>query len=231
VNTEHVVIIGAGDHGRGTLEIFREASRQGQPCNVLGFLDDAPARHGARVGGLPVLGGLSWILEQHEPGVGYVIAIADTRAKQAIAERLRGLSLAFVPAVHPGAFLGSGVQLGAGAVINAGATIAYDTRLEEHTTVNLNATIGHDCVLGRYSTVAPGANIAGKVHIEEGCDVGMNATVGKGLRVGEWSAIGPGTVVIRSVPPRQHVFGNPARVVAAASAGAAHASSVPAASR
>jgi acetyltransferase-like isoleucine patch superfamily enzyme len=34
------------------------------------------------------------------------------------------------------------------------------------------------------------------------------------LRVGEWSSIGPGTVVIRSVEPRQHVFGNPARVVA-----------------
>jgi sugar O-acyltransferase (sialic acid O-acetyltransferase NeuD family) len=222
---EKIVIIGAGDHGRGTLEIFREASRHGGPYDVLGFVDDAPAKQRTSVGGLPVLGGLSWIRDQHRAGIEYVIAIADTRAKQALAERLRPWSLTFASVVHPAAFVGSGVQLSPGALINAGVTIAYDTLIGEHTTVNLNATIGHDCVLGRFSTVAPGANIAGKVYLEEGCDVGMNATVGRGLRVGEWSSIGPGTVVIRSVAPGQHVFGNPARVVVPlAVAGAAHAS-------
>jgi sugar O-acyltransferase (sialic acid O-acetyltransferase NeuD family) len=222
---EQVVIIGAGDHGRGTLEIFREASRYGRAYDVLGFLDDSPAKKGGAVGGLPVLGGLSWIRDQPRPDIAYVIAIADTHTKQAIAERLRPWALTFVSVVHPAAFLGNGVRLAPGALINAGATIAYDTVIEEHTTVNLNATIGHDCVLGRFSTVAPGANIAGKVHLDEGCDVGMNATVSKGLHVGAWSSIGPGTVVIRNIAARQHVFGNPARVVAPlAAAGAAHAS-------
>jgi len=219
--TETVVIIGAGDHGRGALEIFREASRHGTHRDVLGFVDDAPAKQGCAVGGLPVLGSLSWIREQHRPGFVYVIAIADTRAKRAIAEQLRPWSLAFVSAAHPAAFVGSGVRLGPGALINAGVTIAYDTVIGEHTTVNLNATIGHGCVVGRFSTVAPGANIAGTVRIDEGCDVGMNATVSKGLHVGEWSSIGPGTVVIRDVAAGQQLFGNPARVVAPAVATAA----------
>ncbi len=39
-----VVIIGAGDHGRGTLEILREAARHGGAPEVVGFLDDSPAR-------------------------------------------------------------------------------------------------------------------------------------------------------------------------------------------
>lgn len=215
-HAERVVIIGAGDHGRGTLEIFREASRNGSAWEVLGFVDDSPAKQGAVVGGLPVLGGLSWISDHQGPGIGYVIAIADTRTKQAIAERLLQWPLTFVSIAHPAAFIGNGVFLAPGALINAGATIAYDTIIGEHTTVNLNATIGHDCVLGRFSTVAPGANIAGKVHVGEGCDVGMNVTIGKGLDVGEWSSIGPGTVVIKNVAPRQRVFGNPARVVAPA---------------
>jgi sugar O-acyltransferase (sialic acid O-acetyltransferase NeuD family) len=226
-HAERVVIIGAGDHGRGALEIFREARRRDGGWDVLGFVDDSPARRGTAVGGAPVLGDLSWICERHRPGIGYVIAIADPHTKQVIAERLRPWALTFVSVVHPAAFVGSGVQLAPGALINAGATIAYDTVIGEHTTVNLNATIGHDCVLGRFSTVAPGANIAGKVYLEEGCDVGLNATVGKGLRIGEWSSIGPGTVVIKSVPPRQQVFGNPARVVAAVTRAGAAAAHVP----
>ena len=223
---ETVVIIGAGDHGRSALEIFREASRHGGPrYNVIGFLDDAPEKQGGTLAGLPVLGGLSWIQDPHRRRLAYVIAIADARVKQTIAERLAPLSLTFTSVVHPSAVIGNGVRLEAGALINAGVTIAYDTVIGEHTTVNLTATIGHDCIVGRFSTVAPGANIAGKVHLEEGCDVGMNATVSRGLHVGEWSSIGPGTVVIRSVEARQHVFGNPARVVAPAAsavAGRAH---------
>lgn len=212
-HTEKVVIIGAGDHGRGALEIFREASRHGCTYDVLGFLDDSPQKQGVRVGDLPVLGGLDWINDQHRPEIGYVIGIADTRAKQRIAQRLDERSLTFVSVIHPSAFIANGVRVAPGAVINAGAAIAYDTVIEDHAMVNLNATIGHDCVLGRFSTIAPGANIAGRVRLGEGCDVGMNATVGKGLEVGEWSAIGPGTVVIRNIVAGQHVFGNPARVL------------------
>jgi sugar O-acyltransferase (sialic acid O-acetyltransferase NeuD family) len=212
-HAEKVVIIGAGDHGRGALEIFREASRHGCKYDVLGFLDDSQQKQGVTVGGLPVLGGLDWIHDQHRPEIGYVIGIADTRAKQRIAQRLDERSLTFVSVVHPSAFIANGVRVAPGALINAGVAIAYDTLIEEHTTVNLNATIGHDCVVGRFSTVAPGTNIGGRVRLGEGCDIGLNAAVGKGLQIGEWSSIGPGTVVIKDVAPGQSVFGNPARTV------------------
>jgi sugar O-acyltransferase (sialic acid O-acetyltransferase NeuD family) len=212
-HAERVVIIGAGDHGRGALEIFREASRHGCKYDVLGFLDDSQQKQGGTVGGLPVLGGLDWIHVQHRPEISYVIGIADTRAKQRIAQRLDERSLTFVSAVHPSAFIANGVRVAPGALINAGVAIAYDTLIEEHTTVNLNATIGHDCVVGRFSTVAPGTNIGGRVRLGEGCDIGLNAAVGKGLQIGEWSSIGPGTVVIKDVAPGQSVFGNPARTV------------------
>jgi sugar O-acyltransferase (sialic acid O-acetyltransferase NeuD family) len=212
-HAEKVVIIGAGDHGRGALEIFREASRHGCKYDVLGFLDDSQQKQGVMVGGLPVLGGLDWIHDQHRSEIGYVIGIADTRAKQRIAQRLDERSLTFVSVVHPSAFIANGVRVAPGALINAGVAIAYDTLIEEHTTVNLNATIGHDCVVGRFSTVAPGTNIGGRVRLGEGCDIGLNAAVGKGLQIGEWSSIGPGTVVIKDVAPGQSVFGNPARTV------------------
>ena len=213
VRPQKVVIIGAGDHGRGTLEILREASRHGSAPEVVGFLDDSPVRRGALVGGLPVLGGLEWVSAEPQPDLGYVIGIADTRAKQRIAQRLSDRPITYVSAVHPSLITASGVRIAPGAIINAGVAIAYDAVIEEHTTVNLHSTIGHDCVVGRCSTVAPGANIAGRVRLGEGCDIGVNATIGKGLDIGEWSSVGPGAVVVRSVAAGQHVFGNPARVV------------------
>ena len=210
---EKVVIIGAGDHGRGTLEILREARRHGGGYDVLGFLDDAPQKQGGQIGGLPVLGGLNWIHSHGRSDIGYVIGISDTRAKLGITQSLSGASLTFISAIHPSANIATGVRMAPGVVLNAGVAIAYDASIGEHVTVNLNATIGHDCVVGRFSTIAPGANIAGKVQLGEGCSVGLNATVGLGLELGEWSSIGPGSVVIRQVLPGQHVFGNPARPV------------------
>jgi sugar O-acyltransferase (sialic acid O-acetyltransferase NeuD family) len=207
------VIIGAGDHGRSTLEILREAGRYNGQCDVLGFLDEAPQKLGGVVGGLSVLGDLDWIAASHRPEIRYVIGIADTRVKQRIARHLADRLLEFVSAVHPSVLMATGVRVAPGAIINAGVAIAYETAIEAHTTINLNATIGHDCIVGRFSTISPGANIAGKVHVGEGCTVGLNSAVGKGLQLGDWSSVGPGTVVMRSVAPGQAVFGNPARKV------------------
>lgn len=80
-------------------------------------------------------------------------------------------------------------------------------------TVNLNATIGHDCRIGTFATVAPGANNAGKVILSEGSEVGLNGTVVRGVTLGEWSSVGPGSVVIKDVPALARLFGNPARTL------------------
>jgi sugar O-acyltransferase (sialic acid O-acetyltransferase NeuD family) len=208
-----VILIGAGDHGRGTLEIIRALNALSARYTVLGYLDDAPGKDGTHVDGVPVIGGLQWIETHHRDALRYVIALADSAGKQRIAGRLDRLGVRYETVVHPSVVLSTGVRLGEGVTIGAGVVVAHDTVIGAHVTLNLNSTVGHDCLVGRFVTVSPGANIAGRVQLGEGCEVGLNAAVGRGTRIGDWAHIGPGAVVVKSVPPGQRAFGNPARLV------------------
>ncbi len=212
--TGRIVILGAGGHGRGTLEILRarRAAGLGSP-EVLGFVDDSFGEPGAATscGGLPLLGKSQWLEEHAGDGILALLAIASAQAKKALDERLSGSGLAWATALHPSAVLGAGTTVGDGCIVGAGVVVAYDTRLGRHTTVNLNATVGHDCVIGDYSTVAPGVNITGKVTLGRGVEVQTNATIVPGLSLGEFSRIGPGSVLLRDAGKGEFFFGNPAR--------------------
>jgi sugar O-acyltransferase (sialic acid O-acetyltransferase NeuD family) len=212
-----LVLVGAGDHGRGTLEIVRARLAAGLDApGPLGFVDDDAARHGTTVGGLPVLGGIDWLTARAAGGAGApplvaLLALATPQAKRALAERLGAAGVRFATAVHPSAILGAGTTVAEGAVVGAGVVVAYDTAIGRHATINLNATVGHDCVVGDYATIAPGVNITGRVTLGEGLLIQTNATVVPGLALGAWARIGPGAVVLKDVPPGELWFGNPAR--------------------
>jgi sugar O-acyltransferase (sialic acid O-acetyltransferase NeuD family) len=209
-----LVIVGAGDHGRGTLEVLlaRRAAGLDTP-EPLGFVDDDAARHGARLGGLPVLGASGWLAERFEAGepLVAVIALAAPVAKRALAERLEAAGARWQALVHPTAVIGSGTVVGPGTIVGAGVVVAYDTRIGRHTTINLNATVGHDCEIGNYATIAPGVNVTGRVSVGEGAEIQTNATIVPGVRIGAHAEVGPGSVVLRDVGEGDAVFGNPAR--------------------
>jgi sugar O-acyltransferase (sialic acid O-acetyltransferase NeuD family) len=214
MRAERLVLVGAGDHGRGTLEILRASARAGQGVEVVGFVDDAPDARA--VDGLPLLGTIGWLAEHlRELDAAVLLAIASPAAKRAIHARLEAAGARFGTAVHPRAEVAPSVTLGPGAIVNAGAVLVYEAALGAHVTVNLNATVGHHVRLGDYSTVAPGANLLGKVRLGEGAQVHANAVVLPGLSVGDGATVGAGSVVIADVPPGTTVFGNPARPVPA----------------
>lgn len=214
-----LVLVGVGDHGRGTLEIVRARLAAGLDApEPWGFVDDDASRHGATVGGLPVFGGADWLIAQAAAAAAdggappvALLALSGPQAKRALDERLRAAGIAFATAVHPSAILGVGTTVGEGAVIGAGVVVAYDTVIGRHATINLNATVGHDCVVGAYATIAPGVNVTGRVTLGEGVLIQTNAAIVPGLKLGAWSRIGPGAVVLKDVPAGEFWFGNPAR--------------------
>ena len=206
-----VVLVGAGAHGRGTLEILRARRAAGlEAPEVVGFVDDGQPP--PKVGGLPVLGPVQWLVERGAAqGLDAIVALAGARAKRLLAGRLEGARVGFASAVHPSVIAGSGVTFAEGSIVGAGVVIAYDTAVEAHATINLGATVGHDCVVGRYSTVAPGVNITGNVRIGEGCEIQTNATIVPGLTLGDGVRVGPGAVLLKDAEAGGFYMGNPAR--------------------
>ena len=208
-----VVIVGAGGHGRGILEILRAvALRTREPLLVRGFLDDDPERTGEEVGGVPVLGTTSLLGElarEHR----FLVGLGDPDPRRLLAERIVGAGGAFADAIHPGAVLYGDVSVGPGVVVGAGVVVAASSELGPHVLVNLGATIGHDCRLGPYATVAPGVNMGGCVTMEEASFAGLGAVIVPGLRLGAGSKLGPGSVLLEDLGADRIAFGVPARVV------------------
>ncbi len=207
------IIVGAGGHGRGILEAAVAARSAQDAEEVIGFLDDGEDKQGTEIAGVPVLGKIEAAPEWIARGCHFLIGLGDPLPRARLVSRLETMGAKFASVVHPRATLYRDVTLGRGVVIGAGVVIAASTRLDDHSLVNLNATIGHDTVLEEFATVCPGANLGGFVTLETGAFVALGVTVIPGKRLGAWSKAGPNSAVLEDVAAGRIVFGSPARIV------------------
>ena len=113
--------------------------------------------------------------------------------------------------IDPAAIVGRNAQVGPGCVVCAGTVLAISSRLEAHTIVNLNCTVGHDTVLEPYCTVHPGSNLSGRVHVGACTDIGTGTKIIQGLAVCPGCTLGAGTVVVRDITEPGTYAGVPAR--------------------
>lgn len=204
-----VVIAGAGGFGREVLDVLEAAKAAGAALSFVGFADDGEVDDALlATRGASLLGRVD-SLQGRDVLVAIGVGAGDVRRR--IDERLRRWGLDGPVLAHPAATVGGDVELGAGAVLTAGARLTTHIRAGRHLHVNLNATIGHDCVLGDYVTINPGANISGSVRLESEVTIGTGACVIQGVTIGEGTTVGAGAVVVHDLPPGVTAVGVPAR--------------------
>jgi acetyltransferase-like isoleucine patch superfamily enzyme len=118
--------------------------------------------------------------------------------------------------------IGDDVVLGRGSLVENDTAIGRGTRIQAEAYVTAYSTLEEDVFIAP-CVVTTNDNFMGRTErrtalmkgptIRRGARVGGGAILCPGVEVGEEAFVGAGAVVIRDVPPRMVVVGNPARVL------------------
>jgi acetyltransferase-like isoleucine patch superfamily enzyme len=116
--------------------------------------------------------------------------------------------------------LGDDVVVGRGSLVENDTTIGARTKIQAHAYVTAYSTLEEDVFIAP-CVVTTNDNFMGRTErrhelrkgptIRRGARIGSGAVLLPGIEVGEEAFVGAGAVVVRDVPPRALVVGNPAR--------------------
>lgn len=204
-----ILIVGAGAQAKYAIDIFKLTEKS----EIIGVIDleEGKDNRADKLLGLPILGGPA-VLKRGKLGATHaLITHRDNLKKAGLAEQCKRIGLRFATAIHPGALISPFSKVGEGSIVNAGAIIQPNAVIGCHVMVHANVVVDHDSTVGDFANLAPGCTLAGHVHIGRMAYVYTGAIVGPNLRIGDRCEIGAGAVVLKDVPKRWRVAGNPAR--------------------
>jgi sugar O-acyltransferase (sialic acid O-acetyltransferase NeuD family) len=211
-----IVILGTGGTCIDILDTIQDLNAcSSEPVfQCLGFLDDNPDVLGRVIHGVPVLGRLADAGGLADALFVNGIGGPTTYFRKAEIIARTGLpDTAFATIVHPTAHVSRMARLGPGTVVLQSAVIGSNVRTGRHCIVLPLSVLSHDTVLDDYSIVAGGVCVSGNVRIGAECYIGAGSTIRDGLTIGDRALCGMGSVVVRDVPARAVVAGNPAKAI------------------
>lgn len=208
--SKKLIIVGAGGLGRIVHDVLSRDSTFMGEYQLAGFLDtrtdlELPGDLQASVLGSP----LTYMPEDDEV---FIPAIGDPALRRQLLAPLIGKGAAFYSYTQQ-ASVAARARIGQGVFLTPGAVISTDCVIGDYSYIDTYVIIGHDTYVGAYCMVGATAFLAGGVRVEDGVAIHPRATVSKSITLGVGCTVGIGSVVVKNVPPRVTVFGNPAKVI------------------
>ncbi len=204
-------VIGSGGHAKVVVDALLSMGRAPE-----GITDADPARTGANVLGVPIIGDDS-ALDALDPGSVELVlgigTIGPNSPRQKITAAFEAKGFRFAIVIHPSAVICHEVEIGAGAQVLAGAVVHPGSRIGNGAIINFGARVDHDCVIGDFTHIAPGVTLSGSTHIGSNVHIGTGASAIQGLQIGDGALIAAGACVVKNVDAGARVAGVPAKVL------------------
>jgi sugar O-acyltransferase (sialic acid O-acetyltransferase NeuD family) len=194
--------------GREVAETLLVAAADGQPWNLLGFLDDKPGAAGQQLLGYPILGPGAWITGR--PGVCVALGIGHPLTRFRVVDRMTALGAHWATVLHPTVTRMPSAVVGEGVVVFGGCTLSSGAVLGDFTYLNYHTVVSHDATVEQYACVMAQVALSGCVCVGQGAFVGVGVSTRQGVSIGEWSIVGAGASVVRDIPPLCVAVGVPA---------------------
>jgi sugar O-acyltransferase (sialic acid O-acetyltransferase NeuD family) len=137
-----------------------------------------------------------------------VVAVADPLTRQRMADELPK-EVEFATLIHNNVIKSKWVEIGEGSIITAGCILTSNIIIGKHSHLNLNTTIGHDCIIEDYFTTAPAVNVSGNCIFGKRVYLGTNAAIREKVTICDDVTIGMGAVVLRNIELPGIYVGNP----------------------
>ncbi|MDP4075702.1 NeuD/PglB/VioB family sugar acetyltransferase [Acidovorax sp. A1169] len=203
---QQLVIIGAGGFGRTVASLARSDVACGVDWDVKGFLDNRTGL--ATPSDLPILGDpMTYQVASQDL---LLCALGDPAAKRHYTEPLCAQGGNFI-SLQTEMHIGERCHISRGCIFERKVSLGTDVHIGEFVTILSTSIIGYDVCVGDYCQIGSFVFIGGGAQIGNDVVIHPHATILPGIKIGDGAVVGAGSVVIRHVPPRTTVMGNPAK--------------------
>lgn len=207
-----IIVLCAGGHSKVLINILLDCNEE-----IIGIVDQDPAKHGSQLLGIPVIGDDQLVMTHAPDAIRLVNGLGSAHSlnpRRALFEKFSAAGYRFASVIHPAAIISREVTLGEGVQLMAGVTLQPGVSIGSDTIINTGATADHDCHIGAHTHVAPGAVICGNVHLGNEVHLGSGSTIIQNIRIGDGALIAAGSVVTCDLPDGSRVAGIPAKEIA-----------------
>ena len=192
-------IIGAGGFGR---EVYYQMLDNNPDEEITFFVDDNYAHDDI----LPI--------SRFDPlRYKVVVAIGETKLRQRFVESLPQGTRYFTFIHKTARILDKNIEIGEGSIICPGCILTANIKLGSHAHLNLQTTVGHDCVFGDYLTTAPGVKISGNCDFGDSVNIGTNAAIREKISICSDVVIGLNAGVVKNIDEPGIYVGTPAKKI------------------
>lgn len=185
----------------------------GEAFELIGFIDDTPAKQGVSSNGTPVYSRQALVDHPQARVLAVPGSPTSFPQRRAAIDSLGVERERWATVIHPGAHVARTARIGCNVLVMAGAVITSNAVIGDHVCILPNTVVHHDAVVGAWSLIGSNVTVAGSVRIGENCYIGSGSSILNGLTLADGTLVGLGSNVLKNTAPGARVAGNPARVL------------------